>query len=120
MKNLFALLVLLAGGSVLALSGTTPSVARLYAQPHEHGGVTESLAPKTKIEIKTCTGGPKGWCAVSVGKKQGWIPRAQIKASGNCAALRAVGLGDLRPGEASYNRQRDRDGDGLGCDKTGE
>lgn len=97
----------------LALPARVPAPARLYAQPSPSGRVLTTLAPRTEIEVKACAG---GWCSVLAGGRSGYVPRPQVAAFGNCAALRAVGLGDLRRGEASYNGRRDRDGDGLGCD----
>ena len=32
-------------------------------------------------------------------------------------ALQATGFDNIKRGEVSYNGQRDRDGDGVGCDK---
>ena len=108
---IFALLML--SSAALALPGTVPAPSRLYATADARGAVLLSLTAKTPLEIRRCT--PQ-WCNVSTQGKSGWIPRRQVKALGKCADLIAVGLRDLRPGEASYSGARDRDGDGLGCD----
>lgn len=108
----------LSSGLAAALTGSTPAVARLYAQPNPKASVVATLSAKTKVEIQKCSGGPQGWCSVTVlnTRRAGFIPRAQLKASGNCTSLIAAGMGDLLPHEASYTRTRDRDDDGLGCD----
>lgn len=100
--------------SALALPGAVPSGARLYAKPG--GAVLATLPSGAKLDVKRCTGGPKGWCSVVALGKAGYIPRAQINARGACSLLIGVGMGDLLPHEASYNGNRDRDHDRLGCD----
>ena len=112
MKTLILFLSLLSS-SALALPGRVPAPSRVYATADAQGAVMLSLEARTPVEIRRCT---PLWCSVSTQGKVGWIPRKQVKAQGNCAGLIAVGLRDLRPGEASYSSARDRDGDGLGCD----
>lgn len=114
MKHFLMLLAL--SSSALALPGSVKATARLYAQPNAQSKVIATLTAKTKLEIKSCTGGPKGWCSVMALGKSGFIPRAQVYGNGACAGLIAVGLGDLLPSEASYTGNRDRDRDDLGCD----
>ena len=114
----FIPLCLLLQFAALALEGEVRTVARLYAQPDPKARVIATLTAKTELDIKSCTGGSKGWCLVTAGKLTGFIPRAQVYGYGKCADLIAVGMKDLRPGEASYKGRRDRDGDGLGCDKV--
>ncbi|GAA5503629.1 hypothetical protein Dxin01_03388 [Deinococcus xinjiangensis] len=116
MKGILLLLAL--SGSALALPGSVKATARLYAQPNPQSKVVVTLTARTKLEIKSCQGGPKGWCSVTALGKSGFIPRAQVYGNGACTGLISVGLGDLLPSEASYTGNRDRDRDGLGCDTT--
>ncbi|MPY65102.1 hypothetical protein F8S09_00120 [Deinococcus sp. SDU3-2] len=117
-KTLFALSTLFLLPSALALPGETRAVARLHAKPDAGSAVLLTLKADTPLDIRTCTAGLKGWCQVTAQKKTGYVPRSQVYGKGNCAELIAVGLRDLQPGEASYNKSRDRDGDGKGCDKV--
>lgn len=114
MKTLILALSLLSSFAA-ALPGTVPAPSRLYSSADARGKVVTTLAARQSIQIRRCT--PQ-WCSVSVGTRSGWIPRAQVRAQGKCADLMAVGLRDLRPGEASYSGARDRDGDGLGCNEV--
>lgn len=112
------LATLLSSSLASALAGSTGASVRLYAKASSSSPVLITLPSKTPLVIKGCSGGSQGWCTVTAAGRTGFLPRAQVKASGNCTALRAIGLGDLRRGEASYNGNRDRDGDGVGCDKA--
>lgn len=114
------LLLCCAAGNTLALPASTAVRAQLYSQPHAHGQVARFLPADVRLDVKVCTGGADGWCAVTIQGRQGWVPRAELRALGNCAALRRAGLGDLRRGEASYTRQRDRNGNGVGCEQQGD
>lgn len=118
MKKLLILLPTFLLTSALALPGHVPAATKLYAKADLKSAVLATLPAKAPLDVKSCTGGPQGWCSVSAAGKTGFIPRAQVYGKGNCAALRAVGLGDLVRGEASYNGTRDRDGDGRGCDQA--
>ena len=114
MKN-FPLLVTLLASTALALPGTVPAQVQLVSKPG--GKVVTTLPAGTALEVRACTGGSTGWCEVTTEKVAGYLPRAKIKAKGACPALRAIGFDNIKRGEASYNGQRDRDGDGVGCDQ---
>lgn len=116
MKYLYFLAYLAVWSSALALPGSVKATARVYAQPSAKSPVIATMTAKTKLEIKSCQGGPKGWCSVIAIGKAGFIPRAQVYGNGPCVGLIAVGLGDLLPSEASYTGNRDRDHDRLVCD----
>lgn len=100
-----------------ALPGRAPAVARLYTHPDQQADVIALLPARTALNIQVCQGGNTGWCRVTALNKTGWIPRKQVYAIGRCRDLMPVGFMNLRRGEASYQRTRDPDGNGVGCDR---
>lgn len=103
--------------SALALPGTLPSAAKLRAQASSTSPVVASLPTGAKLEVKRCTA---TWCNVTAAGKTGWLPRGSVKVNyAACKTLATVGLTNIRKDEPSYTSGLDRDGDGVGCDKTG-
>jgi micrococcal nuclease len=75
--------------------GVGGEVAKAPVSPT--GGTQEKAVeiPKAEIQIEKTTGG---------------------FVAGSCAALKKLGLGNFRVGDPNYNRDRDRNGDGVACE----
>jgi len=80
MKKLVTIALTLAGLLPFVSSGQADemrnaSSLQLRQGPGTHYAKTVTIAPKQNVKIGVCN---PSWCHVSVGKKAGWVPTAQI------------------------------------------
>ncbi|MBZ9750415.1 hypothetical protein K7W42_06020 [Deinococcus sp. HMF7604] len=97
-----------------AAAGWAAMATALLAEPNAKAAALRVVAAKETLDIVQCH---TLWCQVRVGGQLGWVNRAAVNVKGDCPALLALGLKDIRRNEAAYSAERDPDHNGRACDQ---